>query len=208
MTNTPCATPEATAVLASLTDEVRRQLNFTLGHTDHNVDLQYLYRALALATRDRLVTPWLGTKERFSASNQRKVYYLSMEFLMGRSLTNAVQNLDLDESAREALHRYGVELEVLAEEELDAGLGNGGLGRLAACFLDSCANLKLPVVGYGIRYEYGMFFQHVEGGRQVEEPDHWLRDGNPWEIERPEDARNIKFYGHTQRYHKEDSTLR
>ena len=131
------------------------------------------------------------------ASDNRRVYYLSLEFLIGRSFSNAIQNLELDDAARGVAHDYGVSLEELAEQEHDAGLGNGGLGRLAACFLDSCANLELPVVGYGIRYEYGMFHQHIEDGRQVEDPDHWLRNGNPWEIERPEDARRIRFYGNT-----------
>ncbi|MFT5526805.1 MAG: starch phosphorylase, partial [Pirellulaceae bacterium] len=187
--------------LLSLDHEIQRHLNFTLGHRRKNADRRYLYRALAIATRDRLAGHWLATKERFAESDQRKVYYLSMEFLIGRSLTNAIQNLDLEESARSALHTYGVELEELAGLELDAGLGNGGLGRLAACFLDSCANLELPVVGYGIRYQYGMFHQHIENGRQVEDPDNWLRDGNPWEIERPEYTRRVKFFGHTERFH-------
>ncbi len=132
-------------------------------------------------------------------SEERKVHYFSLEFLLGRSLNNAIQNLGLDEASRLALHQHGLELEEVEEAEPDAGLGNGGLGRLAACFLDSCANLELPVVGYGIRYEFGMFHQTIRDGRQVEGPDHWLRDGNPWEIERPEDSRTIKFYGHTQR---------
>lgn len=205
MTNIPYAPPESAPsldnVLTSMAEEVRRHVNYTLGHHDRKVDPQYLYRALALATRDRLVPSWLTTQGRCSKSDQRKVYYLSMEFLIGRSMTNAIQNLDLDDESRAALHSYGIGLEELAEKELDAGLGNGGLGRLAACFLDSCANLKLPVVGYGIRYEYGMFYQRIEEGRQVEEPDHWLRNGNPWEIERSEDTRQIKFYGHTERYH-------
>ena len=95
-------------------------------------------------------------------------------------------------------------LEETAELEHDAGLGNGGLGRLAACFLDSCANLQLPVVGYGIRYEYGMFNQHIENGRQIEDPDHWLRDGNPWELDRPEDTRRIPFYGHSEYFIDDD----
>jgi starch phosphorylase len=125
---------------------------------------------------------------------------LSLEFLIGRSLSNAIANLNLDENARQALHQFGIELEELAEQEHDAGLGNGGLGRLAACFLDSCANLQLPVVGYGLRYEYGMFHQQIENGRQIENPDHWLRNGNPWELERPEDARRVHFYGYTEHY--------
>ncbi len=194
-------------VLASLPIELRRHLTISLGHDAREVDLSYLYRALSIAARDRLVPGWQRTRARMKQSDGRKVYYLSLEFLIGRSLTNAIQNLDLDDDARLALHQFGVEMEEVAEEELDAGLGNGGLGRLAACFLDSCANMKLPVVGYGIRYEYGMFHQHIENGRQVEDPDHWLRDGNPWEIERPESARQIRFYGHTEPYH-DDSGVR
>lgn len=190
--------------LAELPKELRRHLTITLGHDEKQIDHHYLYRALAIAVRDRLVAAWAQTQQRMLASDDRKVYYLSLEFLIGRSLSNAVQNLDLDSAARDALHQYGVKLEEVAEEELDAGLGNGGLGRLAACFLDSCANLQLPVVGYGIRYEYGMFHQQIEGGRQIEHPDHWLRDGNPWEIERPEDARRVRFYGRNEIYR--DST--
>ena len=190
-------------VLTSLPMELRRHLTITLGHDGRDIDLSYLYRALSIAARDRLVAGWQRTRERMKQSESRKVYYLSLEFLIGRSLTNAIQNLDLDADSHQALHQYGVAMEEVAEQELDAGLGNGGLGRLAACFLDSCANMKLPVVGYGIRYEYGMFHQHIKDGRQVEDPDHWLRDGNPWEIERPESTRRIRFYGHTEPYHDE-----
>ncbi|MCL4109583.1 UNVERIFIED_CONTAM: hypothetical protein GTU68_049176 [Idotea baltica] len=183
--------------LADIGSEIHRHLNYTLGHHDTDVDPDYLYRALAIAVRDRLVTYWKETHNKIATSNKKRVYYLSLEFLIGRSLTNAVLNLDLEDSVKQALLEYGVNMEEAAELELDAGLGNGGLGRLAACFLDSCANLKLPVVGYGIRYEFGMFHQRIEGGRQIEDPDHWLRDGNPWELERPEDTRRIHFYGHS-----------
>jgi len=183
--------------LAGIEQEIHRHLNFTLGHHDQHVDPHYLYRALAIAVRDRLVAHWKNTHERISHSGRKRVFYLSLEFLVGRSLTNAVLNLDLEDSVRESLTSYGMTLEETAELEHDAGLGNGGLGRLAACFLDSCANLQLPVVGYGIRYEYGMFNQHIENGRQIEDPDHWLRDGNPWELERPEDTRRISFYGYS-----------
>ena len=136
-------------------------------------------------------------------SEAKRGYYLSLEFLIGRSLSNAIQNLDWDETARKALHKYGTTLEEIVSSELDAGLGNGRLGRLAACFLDSCANLSLPVVGYGLRYEYGMFHQQIENGRQLEHPDHWLREGNPWEMERAENARRVHFYGYTEHYQDE-----
>lgn len=193
----------ASDVLADLPDELRRHINITLGCGHDAIGPEYVYRALAVAIRDRLVPAWRATQQRMDQSDERKVYYLSLEFLIGRSLSNAVHNLGVDESTRQAIHQYGVELEEVADMEHDAGLGNGGLGRLAACFLDSCANLKLPVVGYGIRYEYGMFNQRIMNGRQVEEPDHWLRDGNPWEIERPEDARRIHFYGRVEHVHDE-----
>lgn len=190
--------------LASLECEIRRHLNFTLAHHHRDADKKYLYNALAISVRDRLVEHWRTTRERTRASADRKVYYLSLEFLIGRSLSNAVHNLGLSDTTRSALHEYGVSLEEVAQEEHDAGLGNGGLGRLAACFLDSCANLQLPVVGYGIRYEYGMFNQRIESGRQVEDPDHWLMDGNPWEIERAEDSRRIRFYGRSELYYDEE----
>ena len=194
------STSEAGNGLASLDQEIQRHLNYTLGHHDDAVDPKYLSRAIAIAIRDQLVTHWKETQARIADSGQKRVYYLSLEFLVGRSLTNAVLNLGLEEATTAALSQYGISLEEAAELELDAGLGNGGLGRLAACFLDSCANLRLPVTGYGIRYEYGMFHQRIENGRQCEDPDHWLRDGNPWELERPEDARKIHFYGHSEHF--------
>ena len=194
--------------LAGLNEELRRHLDITLGHYSNTADSQYIYRAMAIAVRDRLIESWRKTHELETAGDHRKVFYLSLEFLIGRSLSNAIQNLDLEDSVRQALLDYGVSLEELEQQEHDAGLGNGGLGRLAACFLDSCANLKLPVVGYGIRYEYGMFHQHIEDGRQVEDPDHWLRDGNPWELERPEDARVVRFFGNTEHYHGSDGKPR
>ncbi|MFT5084139.1 MAG: starch phosphorylase, partial [Lentisphaeria bacterium] len=124
------------------------------------------------------------------------------------SLTNAVLNLDMDESVRAALKDFGCTYEDIESEEKDAGLGNGGLGRLAACFMDSCATLNLPVTGYGIRYEYGMFQQSFLQGRQIEQPDHWLRDGNPWEIERPHYTRTVKFYGNSEFYKSDSGKLR
>lgn len=195
------ATPETQLGLGALEAEVRRHLDFTLAHHAKNASKNYLYQAAALAVRDRLIAQWRGTQERVAEADVRQVYYLSLEFLVGRSFGNAVHNLSLGSEMQSLLHNYGLELEEVAGEEHDAGLGNGGLGRLAACFLDSCANLQLPVVGYGLRYEYGMFHQRIEGGRQIEEPDHWLRAGNPWEIERLEDTRRVKFYGRSELYY-------
>lgn len=181
-------------------EDVQRHYDITLGRLDKDKLPSYLLLALSLAVRDRLVECWRVTREREIQQQPKRVFYLSLEFLLGRTLTNAVMNIDLEQSVREALQHYGWELEDLRENELDAGLGNGGLGRLAACFLDSCATLSLPVTGYGIRYEYGMFHQRIEQGRQVEYPDHWLREGNPWEIERPELTKRVKFYGYTEFY--------
>ncbi|MEX0614522.1 MAG: glycogen/starch/alpha-glucan family phosphorylase, partial [Methylophaga sp.] len=137
-------------------------------------------------------------------SHCKQAYYLSMEFLMGRAMGNAALNLGIEDDLKKALVDLGLNFEELAEMEHDAGLGNGGLGRLAACFIDSCATLQLPVTGYGLRYEYGMFQQRIENGYQQEMPDHWLRDGNPWELERPEFTQRVKFGGHTE-FHRNAS---
>ncbi len=189
-------------------EDLNRHFSFTLGRDEVGESHRYLYNALALTVRDRLVERWRSTRERYRAEQPKRINYLSLEFLMGRALTNAVINLDLQESVRAALKDYGCSLEEVVEEEHDAGLGNGGLGRLAACFLDSCASLQLPVTGYGIRYEYGMFRQEIQQGYQVEHPDHWLRDGNPWEIESPENTRRIKFFGYTEYYTDENGFQR
>lgn len=184
-------------------EAVQRHYDITLGRCDTEKLPSYLLLALSLTVRDRLMERWRTTRAEEMQSNPKRVFYLSLEFLLGRTLSNAILNLEMDAAAKEALQRYGTTLEELREYELDAGLGNGGLGRLAACFLDSCATLGLPVTGYGIRYEYGMFHQRIEGGRQVEYPDHWLREGNPWELERPELTRRVKFYGYTEFYTNE-----
>ena len=140
---------------------------------------------------------WGKTRMAIERDDNRRVAYLSLEFLMGRLLRNALLNLDIEGETEEALQRIGLTLEDVYDREHDAGLGNGGLGRLAACFLDSCATLSLPVVGYGIRYQYGMFRQRIDNGHQVEEPDPWLREGFPWETERFEFAQTVKFGGRT-----------
>ncbi|MEW5755479.1 MAG: glycogen/starch/alpha-glucan phosphorylase [Pseudomonadota bacterium] len=182
----------------------------TLGRdrSQAHVTPHYLYEALALTVRDRLMERWKNTRYAYEENSARRTCYLSLEFLMGRALSNAMLNLGITDEATEALYEYGLLMEEIAECEHDAGLGNGGLGRLAACFLDSCATLQLPVMGYGLRYEYGMFRQEIHEGYQVEEPDHWLRDGNPWELERPEYTQRIKFGGHTEYYHDENGALR
>lgn len=177
--------------------DLRRHFNYTLGRDKACKSCHYSYTALALAVRDRLMERWKNTLDSYESSNSRRAYYLSLEFLMGRTLSNAMLNLGINSEVEKALNELGLELEELADIEMDAGLGNGGLGRLAACFVDSCATLQLPVTGYGIRYEYGMFRQNIENGHQIEEPDHWLRNGHVWELERPELTVRVKFGGHT-----------
>jgi starch phosphorylase len=202
-TETPTATrfpkPEPLSMAAdAIAEDARRYYGHLLAGDAERGEPLDAYRALALSLRDRLVERWRATTAAVEAADARQAYYLSLEFLMGRTLNNVLLNLGFAESADPALQKLGVALETLIDAEPDAGLGNGGLGRLAACFLDSCATLQLPVTGYGIRYEYGMFRQRIEHARQIEEPDHWLRGGNPWEIERPADTRRVRFRGHTE----------
>lgn len=178
--------------------DFRRYFAHTLGRDDHCTSSHYPYKALALAVRDRLIERWKRTRSTYENEDCKRTFYLSLEFLMGRTLSNAILNLDVSEEVNRAFIDLGINLDDIRGSEPDAGLGNGGLGRLAACFLDSCATLELPVRGYGLRYEYGMFRQHIANGYQIEDPDHWLRDGNPWELERPEYTQRIKFCGHTE----------
>jgi len=183
-----------------VTRDLHRHFNFTLGRFDSDDISGYMLTALALTVRDRLMERWRITKAHEQGQNIRKVYYLSLEFLLGRSLGNAILNLNMQDAVRQALADFSCDLETIEMDEKDAGLGNGGLGRLAACFMDSCATLGLPVIGYGIRYEYGMFQQSFQEGRQVEQPDHWLIDGNPWEIERTGHTQRVQFYGRSEYY--------
>ena len=154
--------------------------------------------ATQLAVRDQLVERWMATTRAQYEQDVKRVYYLSMEFLIGRTFTNALLALEMRETVRQALTDFGVDLAAIADIEPDAALGNGGLGRLAACFLDSMATLGVPGFGYGIRYEYGMFRQTIVGGQQVEVPDYWLSHGNPWEFQRPEVTYRVRFGGHVQ----------
>ena len=182
------------AILSDLTHYFGRML----GRRTIRTASPFLYQAVVYATRDRLMERWGKTRMAIERDDNRRVSYLSLEFLMGRLLRNALLNLGIEKETAEALNRIGLDLEDVYDREHDAGLGNGGLGRLAACFLDSCATLSLPVVGYGIRYQYGMFRQRLENGHQVEEPDPWLREGFPWEVERFEFAQTVKFGGRTK----------
>ena len=222
----------------SIQQSIVNHVEYTLARSRFRFDNVEAYLATAHSLRDRLIEVWNDTQTYFREQNPKRVYYLSMEFLMGRSLLNALYNLNVKGAYVEALHELGYELETLMEQarlarlawlaclcarplrprhytlvmdgavgwcvqERDAALGNGGLGRLAACFLDSMATKNLPAWGYGIRYQYGMFRQSLKQGFQHEQPDYWLLFGNPWEIERLNVTYPIKFYGHVS-VHEED----
>ncbi len=184
---------------ASLRRSVAHALLYSGGRYPDVATQQDWYHAVASAVRDRLVERWRETTLRWRAADAKRIYYLSMEFLIGRTLSNALHALDLYDELAAAVTGLGVDLEELRQQEPDAALGNGGLGRLAACFLDSMATLGLPSFGYGIRYDYGMFAQHVLNGYQVEQPDDWLKFGNPWEFPRPDTTYEILFGGWVRR---------
>jgi starch phosphorylase len=162
-----------------------RRLTFDLGIDPAKATDRLRFEALARAVRDVLTRRWLKTQHVQDQENPKRVYYLSMEFLMGRSLANNISNLMIDPLVQQAAQEHGLDLRRLAETEPDAGLGNGGLGRLAACYMDSLATLQIPAVGYGLRYDYGMFRQEIQDGYQVEKPDHWLARADPWQVPRP-----------------------
>ena len=166
------------------------------------------YYSLALTIRDRLANKWIKTQQSYYKNDAKRVYYLSLEFLIGRTLGNSLINLGLYDETNNALVELGYSLEELREIEWDAGLGNGGLGRLAACFMDSMATLELPAYGYGMRYEYGIFFQQIVNGYQVESPDNWLRFGNAWEIPRPERLYKVNFHGRVNQYREKNGKLK
>lgn len=190
----------------SIQQDLQRYFNLSLGCDIECSRPHYLVQGLAWSVRDRLVERWKQTESSYRENDARFAYYLSMEFLLGRLLRNSVLNLGMDTATAQALEGLGLSLEQISDSEVEPGLGNGGLGRLAACFLDSCATLQLPVLGYGIRYDYGMFRQELHDCTQVEEPDHWLSDGFPWEIERPEYSQRIQFGGRTEHYEQNGQT--
>ncbi|RKZ94073.1 MAG: glycogen phosphorylase [Gammaproteobacteria bacterium] len=201
------AVPPLGMDVKALTNCFRYYYNHTLGRSKECKATHYPYTALAYTLRDRLIERWKSTHYAYKDSDCKQTYYLSLEFLMGRALSNCMLNLDLNEEVQKSFYQLGLDLEEIADTEQDAGLGNGGLGRLAACFLDSCATLQLPVKGYGLRYEYGMFKQRIEDGHQVEDTDHWLLNGNPWELERPEYIQRVKFGGHTEHHSNKEGKL-
>uniref|UniRef100_A0A8C1XU86 Alpha-1,4 glucan phosphorylase n=1 Tax=Cyprinus carpio TaxID=7962 RepID=A0A8C1XU86_CYPCA len=184
--------------VADLKTNFNRHLHFTLVKDRNVATKRDYYFALAHTVRDHLVGRWIRTQQHYYEKDPKRVYYLSLEFYMGRTLQNTMVNLALENACDEATYQLGLDMEELQDMEEDAGLGNGGLGRLAACFLDSMATLGLAAYGYGIRYEFGIFNQKVVNGWQVEEADDWLRYGNPWEKARPEYMRPVHFYGRVE----------
>ncbi|MDT8345927.1 MAG: glycogen/starch/alpha-glucan phosphorylase, partial [Thermohalobaculum sp.] len=180
---------------AELADAIRHHLTYSIGKTPDAAKLSDWRLALSRAIRDRIVDPWFATTRQVYARDLKRVYYLSMEFLIGRLLEDAVKNLGLEDAARAALAGLGVDLDAAMLDEPDAALGNGGLGRLAACFLDSMSTLGIPAHGYGIRYDHGLFRQSFRDGRQVEDAEDWLTEAHPWEFERTEAVWPIGFGG-------------
>ena len=187
----------------ALKTSIMSNLEYRLAKDQYSATGYDLFLSTAYAVLERLVERWIATQQTYHKSNAKRVYYLSMEFLLGRSLENSLINLGLYEACRETLEQIGLDLEATRRYEVDAGLGNGGLGRLAACFLDSMATMELPAQGYGLRYEFGLFNQRLSNGMQVETPDNWLALPNPWEIERPEYCFKVRFGGTVE--HKKDA---
>lgn len=206
MARKKCETPKP--MNSTLGQACLAAMRFAIGREVEDASFYNKYQSIAIAVRTRLMDRWLETEKRYRESDVKRVYYLSLEFLMGRTLQNGILNLDMEEEAREAIRELGAVLEDVYEAEHDAGLGNGGLGRLAACFLDSMATLNIPAKGYGIHYEYGIFNQLIEDGYQVEEPDYWLFRGNPWETPRVERMQRVQFYGRTRSYMDETGRYR
>jgi len=180
---------------AQIVDRFMHHLKYELGKDQYSASPMDCYLSFAMSIRDVLLDRWLVTQPEEYKLEDKRVYYLSLEYLIGRSLGNTILNLDMQKQSLKALSEMGFEMEMLVDLEWDAGLGNGGLGRLAACFLDSLATLRIPAFGYGIRYEYGIFFQHIKNGEQMESPDNWLRYGSVWEVPHPERLYPVHFGG-------------
>ncbi|HZH79324.1 MAG TPA: glycogen/starch/alpha-glucan phosphorylase, partial [Archangium sp.] len=181
-----------------------QHVRYSRGKNPETATAHDRFMALSLAVRDRLTERWVRTSRTYYEQNSKRSYYLSAEYLLGRALGNNLINIGMYEAAEQAMREVGVDLTTLIEMEPDAGLGNGGLGRLAACFLDSLATLGYPGMGYGIRYEFGIFTQDIVDGYQVERADEWLKFGNPWEIVRPEKAVPVRFFGRVEHHQGAD----
>ena len=196
-----------TDVTELIKEAFQRNLKYSLATSRGNCTKRELYLSLALAVRERLIDRWNDTRKARIESKSKRAYYLSLEFLIGRAMGNNVINLGLEKSVRSAAAELGLDWDELREEEVDAGLGNGGLGRLAACFLDSLATLQFPAIGYGLRYDYGIFRQRIVNGNQTEDPDDWLSSGNPWEMVRPNYSVNVGFGGRVETHEVHGRTV-
>ena len=189
---------DSSQLVEEMKESIRRQLRLTLARHLDNATPRELWMATCLAVREKIIDRFIETQSAHNERDARRVYYLSLEYLMGRLLNSNLCNSGLKEAVSSALGDLGFDLETLCEEEHDMGLGNGGLGRLAACFLDSMATMDLPAIGYGIHYQFGLFRQEFDNGRQIELPDDWLKYGNPWEIVRPQYAQRVSLYGRVE----------
>ena len=185
-------------MVEDLKSSILRQLQVNLARSAKSASSQEIWTAVCLAVRERIMDRYMKTQQTHLESDVRRVHYLSLEYLMGRLLNSNLCNLEIRQPLEQALDELGFDFPKLCEEEHDMGLGNGGLGRLAACFLDSMATMDLPAIGYGIHYQYGLFKQEFENSRQIEKPDDWRRFGNPWEIARPHFMQKVKLYGHVE----------
>jgi starch phosphorylase len=204
----PAASVEDFHDIASLGEDIRRHILSNLGNDIYPPDAFRYFSGLAYSIRDRMIRMWLATQASYYDSMSKRVYYLSMEFLPGRFLMNYITNMGMEEGCREVVSKLGFTLEDLAEEERDAGLGNGGLGRLASCYMDSMATLRIPGYGYGILYDYGLFHQTLSGGWQEEQADNWRRHGSPWVIDRVEHLYEVRFHGRSEAYRDAKDQLR
>ena len=180
----------------TIENSIIKHIEYTLGRTRFDLNNEYIYQGTALSVRDRLLEQWNATQTFFNIKNPKKVHYLSIEFLLGRLLQNSLVCLDLEKNYSEALNDFGIKIEEIYDKELDPALGNGGLGRLAACYIDSMATVNFPSFGYAIRYDYGIFKQVIENCEQKELPDYWLAKGNQWEIMRIDNKFKVRFYGY------------
>jgi len=208
MTKKNSVHPRSGMDVESFRQDITEHLRYTLAKDQFSTTQWDNYKSVVLSVMDRLHDRWLNTQQSYYDNGTKRVYYISMEYLIGRLLDNMLVNLGLQDVAAEAMEEVGLDYDKVREAEWDAGLGNGGLGRLAACFLDSMATLGIPAMGYGIRYDYGIFYQSIENGFQIEKPDLWLRYGNPWGVIRPKTQYNVPFYGNSHAYHDDNGDLR
>ena len=197
---TPAESIRTGTQVSSIKQSFIDNLSYIQGRFSPIASMNDYYMALAYTVRDRLMDRWIKTARTYLEKESRTICYLSAEFLLGPQLGNNLNNLNIQPQVKKAMEEVGLSLDVLLEQEPEPGLGNGGLGRLAACYMDSLATLNIPAIGYGIRYEFGIFNQEIRGGWQVESTDKWLRYGNPWEIARPEISFDIKLGGRTEGY--------